>query len=189
MVEEIPEGVKKGIIDAIMRGNNNNQIAETFRISWHTVENIRQKMIEKGEVEDRDVIEAERKEKPGLQIDTKISAEIFSIFDEHKNPIDAVKMGYDINIVNRLWQQYLNFKGVDPAKVKDALCLQQEVELIKYSLEHIMANFRWMAGQYLSREDIVLCPKCHQNTHFVLNKKGEFVCARCRKKPFDCKNE
>ncbi|RLF44410.1 MAG: hypothetical protein DRN17_04520, partial [Thermoplasmata archaeon] len=179
MVEELPEGIKKAVIDAILKGNNNNQIAEAFGISWHSVQSIRQKMVEDGNVE-------KRKEKQEIQIDTKTSAEIFSLFDNHKTPIDAVKMGYDINVVNRLWKQYFSFKGVDPAKVKDMLCLQQEIKNIEYALLHIMANFKWMASpsRRISGEDIVWCPKCHQKSHFVLNKEGEFVCARCRKKPF-----
>jgi len=192
MVEELPEGIKKGITDAILEGDNNNQIAEAFGVSWHTVENIRRKMIENGNMENKGKVE--RKEKHEVQIDTKISAEIFSLFDNHKTPTDAVKAGYDIGIVNRLWKQYLNFKGVDPAKVKDMLCMQQEIRYIKYALLHIMANFKWMANpsRRISGEDIIWCPKCHQKSHFVLNKEGEFVCARCGKKPFECeksKNE
>jgi len=189
MPEEIPEGIKKGITDAILEGDNNNQIAKTFRVSWHTVEAIRQ-MIENGNMENKGKVE--RKEKQEIQVDTKVSSEIFSLFDNHKTPIDAVKMGYDINVVNRLWQQYLNFKGIDPAEVRDMLCIQQEIRYMKYALLTIMKNFKWMAdvNRRISGEDIILCPKCHDFTHLVKNDDGKFVCARCGKRPLECeKNE
>jgi len=191
MVEELPEGIKKGITDAILEGDNNNQIAKAFGVSWHTVENIRRKMIENGNMENKE--EVERKEKQEIQIDTKISAEIFSLFDNHKTPTDLIKMGYHIDIVNRLWKQYLNFKGFKGVdEIKDMLCMQQEIRYIKYALLTIMKNFKWMSdvNRRISGEDIILCPKCHDFTHLVKNDDGKFVCVKCGKRPLECeKNE